>query len=353
MDEWLRSIGLADRIVRFREQGITADQLEELTETDLRELGLTIGERIRFRRALREQRAVPSTSSPVLQSTQAERRPLTVMFVDLINSTSLGERLDPEDLIEVIRRYREFCSTAVTRFGGHIARFLGDGVLAYFCYPIANENDPERAVRAALAIISGIARVDDGRGNSLEVRIGLATGRVIVSDLFAGGEAEKQTILGSCPNLAARLQSLAGPNEIVIAEQTYERIRAHFVCEPLGDIELRGFDEAHHVWRVVRESRQQSQWFGTPPSPALFYGREAELDLLRVLWRKAERGDGVAALITGEAGIGKSRLLVHLRQNALPPQARVIYLMASAFDEDSPLRPFIDYLYELAGLTPF
>ena len=203
MEEWLRSIGLEQRIQTFYDQGITPDQLHELSDDNLRELGLTIGERLRFRRSLADRCAPPpSTTTPVLRTTQAERRPLTVMFVDLVNSTSLGERLDPEDLIEVIRNYREFCGAAINRFGGHIARFLGDGVLAYFCYPIANENDPERAVRAALEIVKGITRVGDGAGGTVQVRIGLATGRVIIGDLFAGGE-DKQTVLGSCPNLAA------------------------------------------------------------------------------------------------------------------------------------------------------
>jgi class 3 adenylate cyclase/predicted ATPase len=283
---------------------------------------------------------------------QGERRPLTVMFVDLVESTSLGERLDPEDLIEVIRHYRELCGRAITRFGGHIARFLGDGILAYFCYPIANENDPERAVRAALEIVNAIGGVDDGTGRSLRVRIGLATGAVIVSDLFAGGEADNQTIIGSCPNLAARLQSLAGPNEIVISEQTYKRVQSHIICEPLGDIQLRGFGQLHQPWRVISEARLHDQARDRSPGAGLFYGREAELELLRVLWRKAERGDGAAALITGEAGIGKSHLIEHFRSSELEPEASVIHLAASAFDEDSPLRPFVDYLYVIAGLAP-
>jgi class 3 adenylate cyclase/predicted ATPase len=351
MEEWLRSIGLLDRLTAFREQGITPDQLRDLTEENLRELGLTIGERKRFQRALAS--GGPDPESAAAAGTQAERRPLTVMFVDLVNSTSLGERLDPEDLIEVIRHYRELCGTAISRFGGHIARFLGDGILAYFCYPVANENDPERAVRAALEIVHGIAGVSDGTGGSLQVRIGLATGRVVIGDLFAGGEADKQTILGSCPNLAARLQSLAGPNEIVIAEQTYSRVNTHFVCEPLGQIELRGFDEPQGVWRVLEDVRYGTQPEASRPAPShgSFYGRDAELDLLRVLWRKAERGDGAAALIVGEAGIGKSRLIDHFRDKHLPPDARVLHFAASAFDQDSPLRPFVDYIYNRAGLN--
>src|SRR5215218_6158536 len=233
MEDWLISIGLAERIPAFRDQKITVDQLRELTEGDLRELGLTIGERRRFQREVASFVQSPGQAAQVPPSSTPEHRPLTVMFADLVDSTRLGERLLPEDLLDVMRVYREFCGEAIGRYGGHIARFLGDGILAYFCYPVANENDPERAVRAALEIVDGIAGVGDGAGGSLQVRIGLATGRVVIGDLFAGGEADKQTILGSCPNLAARLQSLAGPNEIVIAAQTYERVHAQFACEPL------------------------------------------------------------------------------------------------------------------------
>jgi class 3 adenylate cyclase len=354
VEEWLRSIGLADRVEAFRQQGITEDQLGELTEDDLRELGLTIGERRRFQRALGlRSPSVEVASAPVTIPSQAERRPLTAMFVDIVNSTQLSERLDPEDLIEVIRMYREFCGAAINRFGGHIARFLGDGILVYFGYPIANENDPERAVRAALEITSGITAIGNGLGGALEVRIGLATGRVVVGDLVTGGEADRHTIVGSCPNLAARLQSLAGANEIVISEQTYERVQSQFLCEPLGGVQLRGFDQLHDPWRVVGEARHQARLLTRGPARVdLFCGREAELDLLLVLWRKAERGEGAAALIMGEAGIGKSRLIEHLRQDHLPADARAIQLVASAFDQDSPLRPFVDYLYDIAGLAP-
>ena len=181
MDEWLTSVGLGGRVAAFRDQGITIDQLDDLTDDDLRELGLTIGERKRFRRALQQRQ--PDHTPSVIGTTRAERRPLTMMFVDVVNSSSLGERLEPEDLLEVIRRYREFCGAAIMRYGGLIARLVGDGILAYFCYPVANENDPERAVRAALDIVRGIATVATPAGVPLAVRIGIATGRVIVSDL--------------------------------------------------------------------------------------------------------------------------------------------------------------------------
>jgi len=349
MEDWLISIGLAERIPAFRDQKITVDQLRELTEGDLRELGLTIGERRRFQREIASFVQSPGQAAQVPPSSTPEHRPLTVMFADLVDSTRLGERLLPEDLLDVMRVYREFCGEAIGRYGGHIARFLGDGILAYFCYPVANENDPERAVRAALDIVHGIGalRVSDGE---LRVRIGLATGRVIVSDLFAGGATDPGAIIGSCPNLAARLQGLAGPNEIIIAERTHARISGLFECEPMGEVEIRGFEEPHAIWRVVGERAARHR----DPQDAKatgFVGRDAQLDLLQVLWRKARRREGGAALVLGEAGIGKSRLVRHFIDTHVGVEATVIEIAASAFDAYTPLRPFADYVTGAAGLT--
>ena len=174
------------------------------------------------------------------------------MFVDLVNSSHLGERLEPEDLLEVIRRYREYCAVAITRYGGHIARLVGDGILAYFCYPVANENDPERAVRAALDITRRIDGLITPAGEPLSVRIGIATGRVIVSDLFAGGE-DRRTIIGSTPNLAARLQGFAPSGGTVIADETHEHVAALFACEDLGETPVRGFEQRpSHLARARR-----------------------------------------------------------------------------------------------------
>ena len=257
MEAWLSSIGLAERLDAFLAQGITADQLSELTDDDLRELGLTIGERRRFRRAAAALRpnapdAPPPSALPVLETTRAERRPLTIMFIDMVNSSHLGERLEPEDLLEVIRRYREYCAVAITRYGGHIARLVGDGILAYFCYPVANENDPERAVRAALDITRRIDGLITPAGEPLSVRIGIATGRVIVSDLFAGGE-DRRTIIGSTPNLAARLQGFAPSGGTVISDETHEHVATLFACEDLGETPVRGFEQVRHIWRVLGE----------------------------------------------------------------------------------------------------
>src|SRR5271165_317522 len=312
VEDWLRSIGLGERYAAFRDQGITLDQASQLTEEDLRELGLTIGERKRFRRAvagLSSAGPLKPGEVPVMEATRAERRPLTMMFVDLVNSSALGERLEPEDLLEVIRRYRELCGAAITRFGGMIGRLVGDGILAYFCYPVANENDPERAVRAALAIVRGIGGLETPAGKGLNVRIGIATGQVIVSDLFAGGE-DIRSIIGSTPNLAARLQGFAAAGGVVIAEETYTRVAKVFVCEDLGKREVKGFRQAHNAWRVVGEaSPSRVQGGRVQPRLTPFYDRDAELAILVERWKRARAGEDSTVLVTGEAGIGKSRLI--------------------------------------------
>lgn len=348
VEEWLTSIGLGARIAAFRAQGISDDQLDDLTDEDLRELGLTIGERKRFRRALDGRQ--PEHQPQVLATTRAERRPLTMMFVDLVNSSALGERLEPEDLLEVIRRYREFCGTAIMRYGGLIARLVGDGILAYFCYPVANENDPERAVRAALDIVRGIGAVASPAGAPFQVRIGIATGRVIVSDLLAGGEADRRSIIGSTPNLAARLQSLAPPGGIIIAEETYARLSGMFRCEDLGSREVRGFAQEHRAWRVVGEIADGSAASATrrPARLTPFFDRQAESAVLAERWARAQGGEGNAVLLIGGGGIGKSRLVEHFLGER--PNIRAERLAASPFDEDSPLRPVIVLVRQLVRI---
>jgi class 3 adenylate cyclase/predicted ATPase len=354
LEDWLRSIGLGERYASFRDQGITFDQVADLTDDDLRELGLTIGDRKRFQRAvaaLQPKEAAVGGSAPVLETTRAERRPLTMMFVDLVNSSALGERLEPEDLMEVIRRYREFAGTAITRVGGMIGRLVGDGILAYFCYPMATENDPERAVRAALEIVRGIGALETPAGTPLNVRIGIATGQVIVSDLFAGGE-DMRTIIGSTPNLAARLQGFAPTGGIVVAEETYARIGGMFVCEDLGKREVKGFGHAHNAWRVVGEASDRGRDGRTPPRLTPFYNRQAELAIVAQRWKRARDGEDGTVLVMGEAGIGKSRLIEQFLAAHIDASAHVIRLAGSALDEDSPLHPVIAYLRLTARLEP-
>lgn len=355
MDEWLRSIGLGHCIPAFRANRITADQLPKLTDADLRELGLTIGERLRFRAAVAELAPGPEQEAAAAQpaGVNAERRPLTIMFVDLIGSSSIGNQLDPEDLVEVYRAYREFCGKAISEAGGHVARFIGDGILAYFGYPLARENDPERAARAALDIVRGIGAAATPAGEPLHVRIGIATGRVLVSPLFSGGLSFQDMAVGSIPNLAARLQALAEPDGIVVSQQTHERIRLRFACEPMGDVPLAGFQGFHQPWRVLGE-RSQHPSLAEPQAVwnSAFQGRRGELEVLRAQWTRAEHGDGNVVLVIGEAGIGKSRLIDQFLTFYLPENAKVARLAASALDGNSPFFPFVDYIRASSGIEP-
>jgi class 3 adenylate cyclase len=355
VEDWLRSIGLGDRILAFRENNITPDQLRGLSEQDLRELGLTIGERKLLLRALDTD--PPPTRAPVATSSppallQGERRPLTVMFIDLENSTAIGEQLDPEDLLELIRDYRGLCGAAIDRFGGSVIRFVGDGILAYFGYPTAHENDPERAVRAALQVTQGISAFATPAGTPLTVRIGLATGNAVVGDLDAGGLTDRAGGTGSVLNLAARLQSLARANGIVISEQTQARVEAVFECEALGSIELSGFPTPRLPWRVIGERQRSAGGSVRPVHLTKFHGRQHELAVLRRELELAVAGQGRAVLIMGEPGIGKSRLVEHLITWHLPAGTRLFRLAASVFDEDRPLAPIIDHLRAVAELHP-
>ncbi len=339
MEDWLASIGLAHRIAAFQAQGIRADQLGALTEQDLRELGLPIGERKVFLRAV----IAGGLLDP--QRLAAERRPLSMMFVDVVGSSRLAEKLAPEDLMELLRRYGDFCAGPITRYGGRITRMVGDGILAYFCFPVANENDPERAVRAALDITRGVGALEVPGGEALSVRIGIATGPVVVGDLHTAGNTYRHAVVGAAPNLAARLQGLVPPGGIAIGEATWERVRERFVCADLGSFELRGMSQARHVWQVLREAAHGRI---ARPRPSPLCGRAAELAALQAAWARARDGQGGLAVMTGEAGIGKSRLTQAFVEGARG-EARVIRLEGSAFETDSPLRPLIAWLRELAG----
>lgn len=347
MEAWLRDVGLARLIDAFRAQNIERNQLATLTDADLRELGLTIGERKRFQAALLAQ--PPSNdASPV--ATIAERRPLTMMFADLVDSTGHSERLDVEDLLEVIRLYRDFCGIAVARYGGHIAQFVGDGILAYFCYPVAHENDCERAIRAALEIVAGIGDLPTPAGRALRVRIGIATGRVIISDLFSFGGADIRAVTGSTPNLAARLQQLAPPNGIVVSELTHERIAELFACDDLGAHALQGFATPQNAFQVLRAVPERGAHSHAPSRLTPLFARGTELAALSARWERCQGGAGGVVLIEGEAGIGKSRLVERFLGTLVGRRALVTRVVSSPFDQDSPLRPFLAHVRMMSDL---
>jgi class 3 adenylate cyclase len=234
-----------------------------------------------------------------------QSRQLTVMFCDLVGSTGLSARLDPEDLREVIAAYHRAVADVVKSFDGFVAKYMGDGVLAYFGYPRAHEDDAERAIRAGLGVVDAVGRLDS-QSVALQARIGIATGMVVVGDLLGEGSAQEQSVVGETPNLAARLQSLAEPNAVVIAASTRRLVGDLFECSDLGTVEVKGIDVPVPAWQVLRPSGVESRFealHGSVLTPLV--GRDEEIELLLRRWARAKAGDGQVVLVSGEPGIGK------------------------------------------------
>ena len=251
---------------------------------------------------------------------EAERRQLTVMFCDLVGSTHLSGQLDPEELRDVIRAYQTACHDVMQRFEGYVAQHLGDGLLMYFGYPEAHEDDAQRAVRTGLGIIGAMKtlnqRLEQAHGIQLAVRIGIHTGLVVIGDIGAGARHE-QLALGETPNVAARIQGLAEPDTVVMSADTYRLIQGYFDCDSLGEYDLRGVSQAIVVYRVVQESGAQSRLdIARARGLTPLVGRESEVTLLRERWAQAKDGQGQVVLLSGEAGIGKSRLVQVLKDRA-------------------------------------
>jgi len=317
---WLRSLGLEQYEALFRENDIDAEILGDLTDADLEKLGVTLGHRKRLLRAIATLGEAQSRAKSASQgatappSDAAERRQLTVMLCDLVGSTAMTARLDPEDMREVIRAYQDAVSGEVARYDGFIAKFMGDGVLAYFGFPRAHEDDAERAVRAGLDIAGVVATLDTRAKVSLNVRIGVATGIVVVGDLVGQGSAQEQPVVGETPNLAARLQALAEPGSVVIAESTRRLLGGTFELKSLGLQTLKGLDAPVPAWVVLCEAENVSRFEAKRPQAMTpFVGREHEVALLLERWRDASNCEGQVVLLSGEAGIGKSRILAALR----------------------------------------
>ena len=350
MQDWLRSAGLGRLTEVFEAQNIERADLAELTDADLRELGLTIGERKRFRRVLAAQSGIVAALPATLAITRAERRPLTIMFVDLVGSTALAERCDGEDFMAVLQLYRQFCAEAIERYGGRIAQLMGDGILAYFCYPVSHEDDSARAVRAALDITSGIGALTTPAEVKLQVRIGIAGGRVVISSLHSADIADFDSVIGSVPNRAARLQTLSSPDGVIISELVHERVAPFFACIDLGRRTLKGFGAPEHVFRVLRPLSHTATGMNPTIRLTPLINREAELASLTQHWADAQAGRGSAVLIVGEPGIGKSRLIERFVGNILGDEVVLLRVLSSLFDQDSTLRPFLDYFRQASGV---
>jgi class 3 adenylate cyclase len=349
--EWLRGLGLDQYVPAFRDNDIDGEVLGGLTADDLRELGVaSIGHRRRLLDAIARlgdrQESAEASPAPgaAAVSSEAERRQLTMMFCDLVGSTGLSARLDPEDLREVIAAYHRAVAEVVRGFDGFVAKYMGDGVLAYFGYPRAHEDDAERAIRAGLGVVVAVGGLD-GKSVALQARIGIATGLVVVGDLIGEGSAEEQSVVGETPNLAARLQSLAEPNAVVIAASTRRLVGDLFEYRDLGTVEVKWIDVPLPAWQVLHPSSVESRFealHGSLLTPLV--GRDEEIDLLLRRWARAKTGDGQVVLVSGEPGIGKSRMAAALVERLQgEPHIRLRYF-CSPYRQDSALFPFIDQL---------
>jgi class 3 adenylate cyclase/predicted ATPase len=357
---WLRSLGLEQYEAAFRENAIDDTVLPTLTAEDLKDLGVRIvGHRRKLLNAIAALRTdVAKAASPdappatdITAKDAAERRQVTVMFSDLVGSTALSSRMDPEDLREVISAYQKCVAETVRRFDGFVAKYLGDGVLVYFGYPQAHEDDAERAVRTGLELIAAVTGLKTRA--PLRTRVGIATGLVVVGDLIIGsGDSQERGIVGETPNLAARLQGVAEPNMVVIAEGTRRLLGSLFELQDLGAGDLKGIAGPARAWAALRPSSVDSRFEALHASDlTALVGREEESELLLRHWSKATAGEGQVVLLAGEPGIGKSRLTAALLERlAGEPHTRLRYY-CSPQHTDSALFPIIGQMQRAAGLA--
>jgi class 3 adenylate cyclase len=360
LGDWLRSLGLERYEAAFRENEIDESVLPSLTAEDLKDLGVGIvGHRRKIldaAAALRvdeSTKALSATVAPereIVPEDRAERRQVTVVFSDLVGSTALSTRMDPEDLREVISAYQRCVAETVRRFGGFVAKYMGDGVLVYFGYPQAHEDDPERAVRAGLELIAALSRLDSH--TSLQTRVGIATGLVVVGDLVGSGEAQERGIVGETPNLAARLQGIAAPNTIVISDDTRKLLGSLFEVQDLGPSELKGIAAPVRAWAALRPSAVESRFEALHAGRlTALVGREEEAELLLRRWSRAKTGEGQVVLISGEPGIGKSRLTATMLESVAGEAHTRLRYFCSPQHTDSAFFPIIDQMRRAARLA--
>lgn len=362
---WLRALGLSRYERAFRDAEVTFEVLPDVTDADLRELGLPLGPRRAVLKAIRnlaDASVVPAEAGStvaraVAQSAhalqQAERRQLTVVFIDLVGSTALSAGLDPEEMREVLRDYLDAVAAGIARFDGHTARFMGDGVLAYFGWPRAHEDDAERAVRAALDALEAVSGLRTPHGELLAARVGIATGLVVVGDLIGEGAAQEQAVVGDTPNLAARLQTLAQPGTMVVAPSTRRLLGELFEFVDLGPHVLKGIAEPVRAWRVRGPGRAVGRFEAREAMAGVapLVGRDEELALLLRQWKVAQDGEGRVVLLSGEPGIGKSRLVHALREQLRSERLTSLRYQCSPYHVHSALWPVIEQLGRAADLA--
>jgi class 3 adenylate cyclase/predicted ATPase len=358
--DWLEKLGLSEYAQRFVENDIDFTILPDLTDQDLEKIGIaSLGHRRKLLRAIANRETIEKgtpavgVASPAaaLPLDTAERRQVTVMFSDLVGSTALSAQMDPEDLREIIFAYQKCVTETVHRFDGFVARYMGDGLLVYFGYPFAHEDDAERAVQAGLEMIAAVSALKTRA--ALRTRVGIATGLVVVGDLIDSGDAQERSIVGKTPNLAARLQGIAEPNTVVICDSTRRLLGNLFELKDLGPRDdLKGVGEAARAWAALRASSVASRFEALHGSGmTALVGRGEELELLLRRWARAKDGEGQVVLLSGEAGIGKSRLTAALLESVVAePHTRLRYF-CSPQHRDSALHPIIGQMERAAGLA--
>jgi class 3 adenylate cyclase/predicted ATPase len=348
--DWLTELGLAEYIELFERERLEVSVLPDLNESDLEKLGLPLGHRKRLLKAISALSSAALNVQPVSASPlQAERRQLTILFCDLVGSTALSKQIDPEQLREVMRDYQITCTGVISRYDGHVAQYLGDGLMVYFGWPRAHEDDAERAVRAGLEIVDAVNGMQGPE--KMQVRIGIATGPVVVGETGAGDASVPKMAVGETPNIAARVQAMAQPDEVVIASSTLRLIGSTFVMEDLGECTLKGVLEPVHLSRVRAVARAEGR-FSTTREVHLtpFIGREDEIALLESRWTRACQGQGQVVLIGGEPGIGKSRIIQEVRLAISAHSHAERMFQCSPYHTSSAFHPLIVQLEQLAAV---
>ncbi len=349
---WLEQAGLGEYGDIFTENDIECDLLDELTDNDLAALGLSLGHRRRFLKALK--RAPTPAGEPEAgdgPGQAAERRLLSVMFCDMVGSTDLSQRLDPEDLSDVMRRYQDAVAGAIVRYQGHVAKFLGDGVLAYFGWPQAYEDQAERAIRAGLDAIKAVRGLATPEGQRLDARVGVASGEVVIGDIMGQMSVDTDAVIGETPNLAARLQDAAGAGGLLIGGTTSRLIGRAFILENLGELALKGFSRPVEALRVLGEARTESRFDAAGhDSTTPFVGRTRDLARMQSAWDQARTGRGQVVFIAGEAGIGKSRLIQTFTDRSGDGPRQVLNYQCSPFHTNTALYPIVLHMRQTAGL---
>jgi class 3 adenylate cyclase len=355
MVRWLQGLGLEKYCDAFASQDIDLEVAPDLTEQDLEKLGFSLGHRRKFIAAAAKlrQAAAASPAAATVARQQVERRQVTVVFTDLVGSTALAGELDPEDLNRLLEQYRAACASVITRYAGHVAQYLGDGVLAYFGYPRALEHAAERAVRAGLEVVREIGRLQRPGGQALQARVGIVTGLVAAGEMTVSGGTREQTVVGETPNLAARLQGLADPATVLVGPATHWLTKDLYDYADAGKHLIKGVAQPVQVWKVLGERAAESRFAATRSALAgPMVARERESAFLLDAWQRAARGNGHIVLVSGEPGMGKSRLVEALVEQLRGESLRLLRCQCSPYYSNSALFPFKQLLRRTAGIAP-